>query len=51
MAKKVHIDCTPTEFLLIVGALEHLSKVNPKDVEFAEKLAEKMNKLEVKELI
>ena len=45
IAKNVHIDCKPTEYLLLIRALKHMSNLNPIDIRAAETMAEDMRRL------
>ena len=43
--KNVHIDCKPTEYFVLITALEHMSNLNPIDIKSAEAMAEDMRKV------
>lgn len=44
-AKNVHIDCKPTEYFVLITALEHMSNLNPIDIKSAETMAEDMRRV------
>lgn len=44
-AKNIHIDCKPTEYFVLITALEHMSNLNPIDIKSAETMAEDMRRV------